>query len=179
MFVCHCQIARNFRSVTIPFNFFFRKLITIWLRSFLAWFQWHPKPYLQPTITLPQEAVLSECELRGQVKLIINVISALNLPISRNKENPNLYVQVAYNNTIAKTKICQNHHPLWNETLIIPLESVLTDYLNPNSLHGIMFIDIFSERENILSKFPEEKSKDWLGSVEVPLSAVCFDGVSI
>lgn len=149
----------------------------MWIGSFFAWFRWHPRPNLQPTITLPQETMLNEYELRSQVKLIIEVMSALDLSISETKENINLYVQVEYSNIIAKTKTCQNHHPIWNEKLILPLESTMTDYLNPNSLNGMILIDIFNDRDEILNKFPGENSKDWIGSVEVPLSAVCFDGV--
>lgn len=53
------------------------------------------------------------------------------------------------------------------------------DYLNPNSLEGVITVNLFDESDIEISKI-SKKCINWLGGVDILLSAVCCsDKVSL
>ncbi|XP_044269143.1 coiled-coil and C2 domain-containing protein 2A [Tribolium madens] len=152
------------------------KLIKGLVANFLSWFQWRPlKPPLFPLQTI-QESKSNDYNLQSQVKIKVHVISGLNIPL-RNTSETMAFIEIQYNNTTVRTATSQGAHPNWNEKLILPLEPSHLDYLNPNSLSGSVILNIFDESETVLMKFAGQKSRTWLGCVEIPLSAICSSGI--
>ncbi|XP_063925902.1 coiled-coil and C2 domain-containing protein 2A isoform X2 [Zophobas morio] len=151
------------------------KLVTGLVAGFIRWFQWRPLKPLPETKTSKQ----NDYDLQSQVKVVINVISGLNIPVQREGKNEvvNPFVEAEYNDKSVRTLTSQGPHPSWNEKLVLPLEPSHLDYLNPNSLNGTIIINLFDESDKVLLRFGGEKGKNWLGSVEIPLSAICFNGL--
>lgn len=116
--------------------------------------------------------------MQSQVKINVQVISGLNVPLRfGNRTEVMAFVEVHYNNSTIRTAACPGPHPNWNEKLILPLEQSHLDYLNPNSLNGSLVLHVFDEDEAVLMKFGGQKSRTWLGCVEIPLSAISTGGV--
>jgi hypothetical protein len=157
----------------------FRKLIKSTVTGFVSWFRWRPLKPL-PQLRTSQDSKLEDYELRNQARVVVTVISGLNIPVrlSNKSEEVAAFVEAEYNGFTARTATSQGPHPTWNEMLTLPLEPTHLDYLNPNSLNGTITLNIFDEGDTVLSKFSGMKSRDWLGCVQIPLSAVCFNGVS-
>lgn len=52
------------------------------------------------------------------------------------------------------------------------------DYLNPNSMSGSIILNVFDEVDQIIQN-KDVKMRNWMGSLAVPLSAICSNnGVS-
>lgn len=51
--------------------------------------------------------------------------------------------------------------------------SVQTDYLNPNSLEGKLVVNLFDESDIEVRTLNNKKCTNWLGSIDIPLSAIC------
>ncbi|XP_072382948.1 coiled-coil and C2 domain-containing protein 2A isoform X1 [Diabrotica undecimpunctata] len=160
---------------------YFHYMVTTILRNFFNWFRWRPK--ISKPLPILQKNSSDELQEipKGKLNVIVNVISAKNLPRRKkgtfNKDEIDYielcpYVEVSYNNILARTNTSTGSNASWNEILAIPLDSSHSDYLNPNSLEGVISVNVYDE-SNIEIKKLNKNCVNWLGGVDILLSAVC------
>ncbi|CAH0545749.1 unnamed protein product [Brassicogethes aeneus] len=159
---------------------YLEQLIKVLLSNFLNWFRWRPK------ISQPLPIVKNDGEdikekfgqFSEQVNIIIKINSGINLTSGRkqepndNKKNQNevqRFIEISYNGYRIRSSISFGENPCWNEDLTLPIESQQIDYLNPNALSGIIFVNLF-DLKNSKSNIEET---DWIGCIDIPLAAVC------
>ncbi|XP_031347208.1 coiled-coil and C2 domain-containing protein 2A isoform X1 [Photinus pyralis] len=182
-----CRNAQNnltyediMNEKAIPFiESFTRNLIS----NIINWVQLRPtKHFLSPLISRKESTKIGD--LNAPVKITVNVKSALNIPpkeissngrLSRssvtNEGLTNSFVVASYQGVCFQTSTKEGENPEWNEELLIPLDPINTDYLSPNSLSGHVQLMLFDE---VMVKVRQQntKMKNWLGSVDIPISAV-------
>ncbi|CAG9813725.1 unnamed protein product, partial [Phaedon cochleariae] len=163
---------------------YFHLMVKTLLRNILNWFRWRPKinkplPILEKKIDDGVQE--NSSKTTNKFLIYLKIISAKNLP-SRLKTTFNEtesvenevqpLVKVGYKNLTATTTTNTGSNPTWNEILTIPLESTNTDYLNPNSLHGNISVNIFDESDIEIKKL-NKKCVNWLGGFNISVSAIC------
>ncbi|CAG9831885.1 unnamed protein product [Diabrotica balteata] len=160
---------------------YFHYMVTTILRNFFNWFRWRPK--ISKPLPILQKNSSDELQEipKGKLNVIVNVISAKTLPRRKkgtfNKDEIDYielcpYVEVSYNNILARTNTSTGTNPSWNEVLAIPLDSSHSDYLNPNSLDGVISVNVYDESKIEIKKL-NKNCVNWLGGVDILLSAVC------
>ncbi|XP_044766711.1 coiled-coil and C2 domain-containing protein 2A [Coccinella septempunctata] len=168
----------------------FEHLIKTMTANFFNWFSWkprmsHPLPSLKKSNI--EKIQMNVKELSSLVRITIKVLNGVNIPdrdVSVKKSQHLLtdqfldknsvksYVEVRYNDIFDRTTAVEGTNPEWNEDLTLILSPSHFDYLNPNSLSGNIILNVFDEvDQNIQNK--DVKTRNWLGSLEAPLSAIC------
>ncbi|KAK9876719.1 hypothetical protein WA026_014958 [Henosepilachna vigintioctopunctata] len=169
---------------------YFQQLIKTVSRNFFNWFRWKPhinRPLPELKKTNVEDVKLSNQEITSLVKITIKVLNGINFPdrdsslqkihnVMKDSTTSTFtvkpYVEVRYNDVFDRTSTADGTLPVWNEDLSLVLSSTHFDYLNPNSLSGSITVNIFDEIDETIS--PRNiKSRNWLGSFDAPLSAIC------
>ncbi|XP_056639717.1 coiled-coil and C2 domain-containing protein 2A [Diorhabda sublineata] len=163
------------------FFIYFHLIVRTIIRNILNWLRWKPK--ISKPLPVLQNSEYDEPQQINKSNLNINIIvvCAKNLPRRRdstfnanhstnNELSP--YVEVNYKNLATRTSCSRGIHASWNEMLTIPLESNHSDYLSPNSLDGVVNINIFDESDTDVIKL-NKRCRNWLGGIDILLSAIC------
>ncbi|CAG9860595.1 unnamed protein product [Phyllotreta striolata] len=160
---------------------YFHVMLKTLLRNFFNWFRWRPKVNKPLPVLTKDDSDDNPQISKSTVSLTVRLIGARNLPNRKKRtfndaaSEPNEirpYVEVNYKSMTARSSTSIGTNPLWNEDLVIPLESDHTDYLNPTSLDGIISVNLFDESENEIIKL-NKKCINWMGGIDILLSAVC------
>lgn len=146
----------------------------------LNWFKWSPMNTVPlPALKKSHQEEKSDYQMSNQTKIVIRITSAINIPErEKSKAEVSPFVEVEYNNLTTRTKNSKGSNPIWNEDLTLDLECLHTDYLNPHSLNGTIFVNIFDEDTDPNLENLGERRKYYLGCLEIPLSAICYNRVS-
>ncbi|KAJ8935130.1 hypothetical protein NQ318_015785 [Aromia moschata] len=120
---------------------YFELMVKTVLRNFLNWFRWQPKinkPLPIKTAGLEDKSTEGHYKIKNQINVIIKIHSGQNIPNrtsaspenegSQNlraesaKDEVNPFVEISYENLSVRTSACRGGNPVWNETLMLPLE---------------------------------------------------------
>ncbi|KAK4876668.1 hypothetical protein RN001_009174 [Aquatica leii] len=156
------------------------------LSNIISWMQLQPTKSILSPLTA-KKSTTKIGDLNAPMKIKIDVKFGLNVPRRVNvKQSGNDEVTVrpfvvgTYQNASLQTSSIDGENPVWNQELILSLDSSNTDYLSPNSLSGCIVIRLFDE---VTVKVRQEtvKARNWLGSIEIPISSIAnsvkMDGV--
>lgn len=125
--VKHVELSIPLRKCSVQTNgkcstFFYRTIIRTITYNVLNWFK------LQPSISKPLPKLLNTTtnenvqELTfAQPKIIINVISGINVPKRCNDEEVQPFVSVTFDEITVQSTTSNGTDPLWDETLTLPL----------------------------------------------------------
>ncbi|XP_040896220.1 coiled-coil and C2 domain-containing protein 2A isoform X2 [Toxotes jaculatrix] len=135
----------------------------------------------------------------GDIKLLINIIRAYDIPIRRPQTNKRgqspqnaiegsdwllsqvqvrPFVEVSFQRTVLQTTTADGPNPCWNEELQLPFSAPNGDYSTAGlqSVKDEVFINIFDEVVYETGANDKGKSirmeKHWLGSVKIPFSTI-------
>ncbi|KAK5642284.1 hypothetical protein RI129_008451 [Pyrocoelia pectoralis] len=156
---------------------FIRNLIS----NIINWIQLRPtKNLLSPLTSKKTPTKIGDSN--APVKIRIKIKNALNVPVRKNGSSEtlsgltredimNLFIVATYQGISLQTSTIAGENPEWNEELIVPLDPINTDYLSPSSLSGHIRLMLFDEI-TIKVRHEETKSRNWLGLVDIPISAV-------
>ncbi|KAF5273701.1 hypothetical protein FQA39_LY07391 [Lamprigera yunnana] len=144
------------------------------ISNIMSWIQIQPSKHILPPLA-QKKSTIKIGDLNAPLKVKINVKFAFNVPLRSGEKSVNStvcpFVVATYENTSLQTSIGNGSNPVWNEELILRMNSSNTDYLSPNSMNGCIVIKLFDE---VICKVRQEqiKARNWLGSIEIPISAV-------
>ncbi|KAL3285284.1 hypothetical protein HHI36_019394 [Cryptolaemus montrouzieri] len=164
------------------------QLIRTFSTNFFNWFRWKPQishPFPELKKSNVENVQTGNQEISSLVNITIKVTNGINIP-ERDAEvqKQNLdkdqnilktvkpFVEIRYNDVFDRTSVAEGAQPVWNESLSLVLNPSHFDYLNPNSLSGNIVISVFDELEQNV-QLKDVKTRNWLGCLEVPLSAIC------
>lgn len=101
--------------------------------NFFNWFYWQPNQPLLVTAKTPHKNEPLDHNISKQYKVIVKIVFGKNVP-SRNKltfdkletaftkNEVEPFVEISYENISVRTNSSSGVNPIWNETLILPLE---------------------------------------------------------
>ncbi|KAF5294949.1 hypothetical protein FQR65_LT10662 [Abscondita terminalis] len=147
------------------------------LSNIISWIQLQPTKNIFSSLTTKKSTVKIG-DLNAPIKIKVDVRSATNVPPRNNIQQSGKtetsvcsFVVATYQNTSLRTSNVEGENPIWNQELILPLDSSNTDYLSPSSMSGCIVVTLFDE---VTVKVRQEyvKTRCWLGSVEIPISSV-------
>uniref|UniRef100_A0A8C6YEB3 Coiled-coil and C2 domain containing 2B n=1 Tax=Naja naja TaxID=35670 RepID=A0A8C6YEB3_NAJNA len=118
----------------------------------------------------------------GDVKLLIRILRAYNIPARKASVTVHPFVEVTFQKTVYQTSTADGSHPCWNEELQVDFNSPAHDYtfLGLSKIKDNINISIFDEFviEKHEDACPNSCSghsyirKNWLGSIVFPFSAL-------
>ncbi|XP_017782546.1 PREDICTED: coiled-coil and C2 domain-containing protein 2A [Nicrophorus vespilloides] len=141
------------------------------IHNVLNWFRFQPNPSKSlPNLKPYETEALNIIENAAPPKVKIILLSAINIPTrfdttdKADAKEIHPYVEISFVNVKVRSKTSEGKDASWNEELKISLETINTDYLNPNALIGSLSIKLFDDLD--------ESTKIYLGCVQVPISAI-------
>uniref|UniRef100_A0A8C0IZJ3 Coiled-coil and C2 domain containing 2B n=1 Tax=Chelonoidis abingdonii TaxID=106734 RepID=A0A8C0IZJ3_CHEAB len=137
----------------------------------------HLKPQRKERKKVPAQTVSD-----GDVKLLIRVLRAYNIPSRNPSVTVHPFVEVSFQHTVYQTSTADGSHPCWNEELQVDFISPGHDYSfsGLSKIKDNIYVNIFDEvrvekHEDTCLKGCSGHSyirKNWFGSVTFPFSAL-------